>query len=377
MAQTPREKPDSRKIDTIKISGFRGIAQTLELSLRSQSGIPGSLLIVGDNGVGKSSIVDAIEFALQARIGRRQKLFSSESASPRSLAEAIGSAVSICFTDGSGATRTLEQDSFGNPLFDKNPVRGFDRAPLVLRRSDILSFWTTPIERRQVLFFDFFSPPSEAPLIGPARDQYDQLAELRQAKKDARRELTKELAAKLEVDVDAIPLDRPLFETFVRDHVYFGQSNADRKVARFRGEAIRAHPAAEPVVKKLQKNMEEIGKLNRQMKEVRQTALGKDLGKGRHRNRTKEALEQISNDATRAFKTISPSSAFVEHIYVEASLLTEVSLSFGVKLTNGKVVSPQMVFSEANLDLLAFLIYIYVAKQAELQGQARLLSGLT
>ena len=51
------------KIKSIKISAFRGIPNTLDLNLQSKS-----LLLQGENGTGKSSIIDAIEFLFTGKI---------------------------------------------------------------------------------------------------------------------------------------------------------------------------------------------------------------------------------------------------------------------------------------------------------------------
>ena len=45
------------KIKNIEINAFRGIPDILKLNLQGNS-----LLLYGENGTGKSSIVDAIEF---------------------------------------------------------------------------------------------------------------------------------------------------------------------------------------------------------------------------------------------------------------------------------------------------------------------------
>ncbi len=62
---------DEIKIRNICIQHFRGISNDLlvDLTLRSE---PESALIFGDNGSGKSSIVDAIEYATQGTIQGNQ-----------------------------------------------------------------------------------------------------------------------------------------------------------------------------------------------------------------------------------------------------------------------------------------------------------------
>ncbi|MEM7348841.1 MAG: ATP-binding protein [Chloroflexota bacterium] len=52
-------------IHTIQIENFRGILAQRKLVLDGQSAI-----IIGENGAGKSSIVDALEYHLTGKIGR-------------------------------------------------------------------------------------------------------------------------------------------------------------------------------------------------------------------------------------------------------------------------------------------------------------------
>jgi hypothetical protein len=52
---------------------------------------------------------------------------------------------------------------------------------------------------------------------------------------------------------------------------------------------------------------------------------------------------------------------------------TDVSLSVKLRLSNSVVCDPRQVLSEANLDLLAFLLYLAAMKESCRRGQARLL----
>ena len=56
------------KIKSIYIHSFRGIPKELTVNFIDKKGKPVSTIISGDNGSGKSSIVDAIEYNLQGRI---------------------------------------------------------------------------------------------------------------------------------------------------------------------------------------------------------------------------------------------------------------------------------------------------------------------
>ncbi len=58
------------KIKSVYIHSFRGIPNELTVNFTDKTGKPVSTIISGDNGSGKSSIVDAIEYNLQGRICR-------------------------------------------------------------------------------------------------------------------------------------------------------------------------------------------------------------------------------------------------------------------------------------------------------------------
>lgn len=70
------------KISKLYIHSFRGIPNELNVDFTNKHGKPMSVIIHGDNGSGKSSIIDAIEFNLQARIERSEVLKNLKRPSP-------------------------------------------------------------------------------------------------------------------------------------------------------------------------------------------------------------------------------------------------------------------------------------------------------
>jgi recombinational DNA repair ATPase RecF len=136
------------KLNTITIENFRGIPGKLTLDLESGSGNkPKSLILFGDNGTGKSSIVDAIQFALQGEIGRERKMKSGISLHSESLPM-----VQVILSDGREVSRSVISEIDGVKLSNSNRDKDFYVAPFVLRRSDILRFLNTPDEKRQIVF---------------------------------------------------------------------------------------------------------------------------------------------------------------------------------------------------------------------------------
>lgn len=96
------------RISSVRIQGFRGIPGTITLDMTSRdSAEPLSLVLSGDNGTGKSSIVDAIEFALQGRIARRRDFLRSAIPHAVSVAARETSGVSVLLSDGTTAKREI------------------------------------------------------------------------------------------------------------------------------------------------------------------------------------------------------------------------------------------------------------------------------
>lgn len=68
---------ENMKIDSIKISNFRGIPNSLNLPL-CKNKKSCSALIYGDNGTGKSTFIDAIELLTQGTIHGKRTVAPSE-----------------------------------------------------------------------------------------------------------------------------------------------------------------------------------------------------------------------------------------------------------------------------------------------------------
>ncbi|MDM3847067.1 MAG: hypothetical protein PT116_19060 [Aphanizomenon gracile PMC638.10] len=75
---------------------------------------------------------------------------------------------------------------------------------------------------------------------------------------------------------------------------------------------------------------------------------------------------------TDSFLAIS-NNQFVDHIELVCGDISNVSLSVFIHLKNGKICNPNEIFSEANLDLLALLIFLSFMKESVKHGQAKLL----
>lgn len=149
------------KIKNIEILHFRGVPNSLFVDFSDKGKKPVSVIISGDNGAGKSSILDAIEYNLQGRICREPLKITSESRMPLSLRNRplLGCNTIVELDNGDRVERGINvvfsEDKTEYKIDNSFLHRSFSMSPIVLRRNDIISFSIMPKEKRQVLFFSF------------------------------------------------------------------------------------------------------------------------------------------------------------------------------------------------------------------------------
>ena len=138
------------KINSIKISAFRGIPELLNLDFQGKS-----LLLLGENGTGKSSIIDAIEFFFTGKISHLKskgplalKDYGPSTKNPNNAS------VNLEINPGRhNATRTFNSSpSFPESLQDNIKLAKIGQ--FILRRSQILDLInTTPSERYKFISY--------------------------------------------------------------------------------------------------------------------------------------------------------------------------------------------------------------------------------
>src|SRR5690606_33941898 len=146
--------PNESKVASVTLSGFRGVPGRLTVDFCGANGRPQSAIVFGENGSGKSSIVDAVEWACQGKVGRAAT--KGGPGHPRLLnVAATGCNVDAVLGDGTKLNRRLVRDEDETTRVEGTPtpetLRG---APMSLKRADILRFLDTPPVRRGTLFFD-------------------------------------------------------------------------------------------------------------------------------------------------------------------------------------------------------------------------------
>ena len=140
------------KISNFTAVKFRGISGAIEVTLTDmRSGKPISLLLYGGAGSGKSSLVDAVEFALRGRLSRRDLEGKKVRREVRNLATSGAPGVLVRLDDGSSIRRGGGLANSGVPEErGPYPIKEYQYSPIIIRRQDIDSFWriVTPNDRR-------------------------------------------------------------------------------------------------------------------------------------------------------------------------------------------------------------------------------------
>ncbi|MTJ09157.1 AAA family ATPase [Anabaena sp. UHCC 0204] len=346
------------KIAKVSIENFRGISTQLIMDFKSTfDDSPHSLILFGDNGTGKSSVVDAIQFALQKEIGKDRKITAI-----RSLFGKNKPSVQITLANGRVVNTKLQ--------IQRERDEDFYIAPFVLRRADILRFLNTPDEKRQLIFFNYrFTSDDikdEIRHSGMSDDQDLTLQEQRIANKNKRRKLAESLATRIQVATEIIPLGEKDFNNFAREKIYGGLTRKDRSNLQ-KGNVVHVDPITHSIVKQIRKINKELKIIEKRQKEIQ------DYEKRSARESIiKDLLINTEKRITESFQNISKCN-FVNQIKLLCGDMTAVSLSIEIHLNNGIICSPHQIFSEANLDLLVLLVFLSLIKESAERGQSKVL----
>jgi hypothetical protein len=357
--QGRRPLVEERWIVGVKIDAFRGISNQLEVEV-GRAAERSSALIVGDNGTGKSSIVDAIQYALQGHFGQG----GSRTVVARSAAHSRLPAVSVTFNDGTEIRRSLVVGEDGSSTLTEKAgdTRPFSRTPLVIRRRDILRFWETPAAERQLLFLPFFRVGPGVERETPAERATRLEAERVQAKSRRNAGLRK-LQAVIHAKRNEIPADLAAFNSWVDKRFYGGWDPVRRRLR----DKKRLPPDEWRAITHARAAITDLRDIERQLDSAKRSA-EKPI-----RNRElAEVLAEASDDVTAAFKAISPHDS-INRIDLSFGDETAVALDLSITLSNGRTLGASDFLSEANQDLVALLVYVAISQAAAARGQARVL----
>lgn len=340
------------KITQLDIENFRGITLKHSLSFEKDKKAC-SVALFGDNGSGKSSIIDALELGLQGRLYKTSYYYESEFVPQvQSIQKPLNAEIKIL----------LEYDNTilikDNQLIEKRtPHPNFTQAPIVLRRRDITIFWETTAKERLRHFYDYIPDDSnEIVLKEESRNKIERIKQDKAVLQQTRNQLLQDICNDINIPINEIPLDAKPFELFRRD--LKDKNNA--------------------IYNKAKQRFDELTKINAKIRE-----LNKDI-----KNIINPEENKFYKDKLNAFfvhsewsKSLSDDFLFlsesmisvVEKIEIVNSHAAELDFLVTLKDVNSPKLSPQKFFSEANLSLLAILVYLNVIKDAAKRGQAKVL----
>jgi hypothetical protein len=364
------------RIREVTIKQFRGIPAELTLSFLAPSrGTPQSLILIGDNGSGKSSVVDAIEFALQGRIRRTKTLVAPLVPNSHALNRDGQPSVEVQLTDGKAIRRRLFRDDGGNwSVGGQPPPRAFSYAPFVLRRADILLFLSTPEAQRQLIFSDYRLGSS----IPKEDDQEFQelpghalivAEEQRLQEKIRRRRIASLIANVLSISEDDVPPNSKYFDVFVNERFFGGISASEAKKRKIVRPIL--NKATTSLIVEYRACLAEISRLGTEISKMKN--LHKNPSDFHNKLRgVVEVLEDVAIRITELFLEVS-NADFVERVSLTCGDTALTSARVELVLGNGIKCKPEQVLSEANLDLLSVLIFLAFAESAATRGQAKVL----
>lgn len=353
------------RIHRVEVEGFRGSTQALSLDFRKR-GKASNVLIWGDNGQGKSTIIDGIEFALQYRVDRSADYNST--LRPAVVNKRIDPKTGICraaveLSDETIESREIVTNNVNRLEPSSKKVRpGFRLAPIVIRRADIIRFLDTESADRGTVFFDYFPSPHGDISLRPD-EEIIQLREhsmvLRMARKKYAIDLRK-FYPDARVDFENLSeLDNFLEELLQGKSVPQGGKRIDLLPDGVREVVANLRECQQ----QLKRNKATI---DRGVESLNPIAFREQ------RDRVIPVLRDVSNDLAVCFRRI----VNVPHIS-DLAAVVEVSgpssLDVVVHFRNGSYGMPQQVFSEGYKDLVALLFFLLLAKRAGKSGQAEVL----
>jgi AAA domain len=331
-------------------TNFRGISDPMSVSFTTNNR-PVSMILYGDNGSGKSSLVDALEFALRGRLSRRNPEGQKMKREVKNFARPGAPGVIVKSDDGKSLRRGGGLAKSGVRETLQDAVDGFQYSPMIVRRQDIESFWKVPESERQAFFFDYLGNIQSF----SERKTREKLEAKLQEAEEVLIEAADHLAELTDLPAGSLPKTFPATNNFLVRKLLpkYGTLDKETKRKRLPQRMWSAYLAFQGDLKKVEDLENQLARLPEPG-----PAIDSELTR---------ILRSLTDRVTADFASVSRLD-WAQSIKIVAG--TESQLSIKVVLANGKQVDPPQILSEAYLDLLALLILVEVHIECVSLGQS-------
>lgn len=363
------------KITHLHIKSFRGIPNECQLSFVDRRGKPISVIIYGGNGSGKSSVVDAIEFCLQGRIERSAEMKNSVRPSTVNFAteELCNSSIDVTFDDGSPCNRQIlvsRDEDTGNLILQKSDRQihpSYSKSPIVLRRNDIISYNMTPEAQRQLLMLQFMysvdisSRLSQDPEVRELDTKVINLRHEREA-------ILLKIPELIKLPIEDLRANQNNVEQLIRERFSpigqkFGFTSSGKPKEHIKADIFNKAISIAQDYYKISQKYKKFKDKKKKLVSIKTPDKFKEL---------EETFAAASVYLTSSFKEISNVN-YIEDIELSVAHVSQTSLSIRIKLINGRNVTPNQIFSEANYDLMVLLLYLSLIRVGVDRGQEKVL----
>jgi len=354
-------------IESIEIEAFRGISLKKEIKFSTDKKQTCCTIFVGDNGSGKSSIIDAIEFVTQGQIHNTKSLSTKSKVEVFNKFTDKKPSVEIVLNNGTKRKRIIDIDEEGKIKSDQSVLPQFGKGPFIFRRNNILQFWTTNETDRQVLFFNYNLHNNNITLEDSFIERRRELNDERLNEKRKRREAMSIIAQIKNIDVEKIPIEKNNFYLWIRKNLLNGMSLDYIDKARKKGIRISIQSEIEKAIRQIITSYKKIQEIEAEINQY------KPKTKITPASIVSDTFYGLSQSITNTFSKLTTLGDEIDSIKMKIGKEAVTSLSFDICLKNGKVIAPEKILSEANLDMLAFVIFLEMTKKIVELGQVPVL----
>jgi hypothetical protein len=342
------------RVTRLWLQNFRGVVGPVTIPFSRGNVIAKSLIVYGENGTGKSSVADAIEFVTRGVVSRRSIGGVKHRREIRNHSAERGPTVFVALDNGESYWR-------GTPAWPRTAdieaatrlkgdavIKGFDICPVVLRRDVIEIFWRISEQDRLELFWDYFRPPGTHFRTPVESDLID-------AHKAAERRVLqtgKALTARLAP---------------VRSDRNFKLPTHAKAVAKFSSNLKEIAVGDLRKAKRALKNYSDALELERSIHGKAENASSKPA---KDLEVIRSIVAKIGPEIAKSFAEVSRES-WITDVRVEISDAN--SLEITLARDGRPALRPEEVLSEANLDLLALFVFLHIHIACSNKGQLRVI----